>query len=229
MKKEQIHLWDIKRILFGEAPPEFLLEVLIRSLIIYVAAIIAMRLLGKRMNGQLTIIELSVIVMMGATISVPMQIPDRGILQGFVVLLCILIFLRGINHIAYFNPGFEKLVQGEASTLVKDGVLNLKELDRTKITHQQVFEILRAKKIYQLGNVKRMYLEACGIFSVYTEKEPKPGLPIFPPNDDKILQEQKRPKEKVQVCCNCGTIQKNKSVKSCTYCGSAQTTEAIIA
>lgn len=119
MKKEEIHLWDVKRILFGQAPPEFLLEVFIRSLIIYVATIIVMRWLGKRMNGQLSIIELSVIVVMGATISVPMQIPDRGLAQGFVVLLCILFFLRGINWIAFKSTGFEKLTQGDASLLIK--------------------------------------------------------------------------------------------------------------
>jgi uncharacterized membrane protein YcaP (DUF421 family) len=150
MKKEEIHLWDIKRILFGQAPPEFLLEVLVRSIIIYVAAIIIMRWLGKRMNGQLTILEYAVMVVMGATISVPMQIPDRGLLQGFVVLLCILLFLRGVNWIAFHNSKFEKMVQGEVSVLVKDGVLDLKELSRTKISQQQIFEVLSRKKFSNL-------------------------------------------------------------------------------
>src|SRR5947209_8169180 len=95
MKKEQIQLWDIKRILFGQAPPEFLVEVFIRSLVIYVAAIIVMRWMGKRMNGQHSIIELSVMVMMGAIIAVPMQVPDRGMLQGVLILLVTLFLLRG--------------------------------------------------------------------------------------------------------------------------------------
>src|SRR5215203_3912623 len=94
MKKDEIHLWDIKRILFGQAPPDFLLEVLIRSIVIYLLAMVVMRLLGKRMNGQLTIVELSVIVMMGAVLAVPMQIPDKGLLQGVIVLLTVLARLR---------------------------------------------------------------------------------------------------------------------------------------
>jgi len=190
MKKEEIYLWDIKRILFGQAPPGFLIEVFIRSLIIYVAAIVLMRWLGKRMNGQLTIVEYAVMVVMGATVSVPMQIPDRGLLQGFVVMLCILLFLRGINWIAFHNGRFEKLVQGEASILIKDGVLNLKELNRTKISQQQVFEMLRAKQIYHLGKVKRLYLEACGIFSVYQEEQPKPGLPLSLPTINRFSKKK---------------------------------------
>jgi uncharacterized membrane protein YcaP (DUF421 family) len=227
MKKEQIYLWDFKRILFGQAPPEFLLEVFIRALLIYIVSIIVMRWLGKRMNGQLTIVELAVIVVMGATIAVPMQIPDRGIAQGFVVLFCILIFLRGINWLGFRSSRFEKIVQGEASILVKDGVLDLHELNRTKITQQQVFEILRSKKIYQLGKVKRLYLEACGIFSVYTEEEPRPGLPLFPPDDQSILAEQKKPEHASVVCINCGN-RKEEPEEACKNCGDTEWTKAIV-
>ena len=180
------------------------------------------------MNGQRTIIELSVMIVMGATISVPMQIPDRGLLQGFVVLLCILLFLRGINWIVFHNPKFEKLLQGEAGILVKDGVLNLKELKRTRITQQQVFEILRSKKIFQLGRVKRMYLEACGIFSVYQEEKTRPGLPLFPPDDQSIL-EQKASKRAPVVCINCGTLkQQGEEEKFCRNCGNNEWTKALV-
>jgi uncharacterized membrane protein YcaP (DUF421 family) len=228
MKKEQIHLWDIKRILFGQAPPEFLLEVLIRSLIIYVAVIILMRWLGKRMNGQLTIVEYAVMVVMGATVSVPMQIPDRGLLQGFVVMLCILLFLRGINWIAFHNSRFEKLVQGEVSILIKDGVLDLTELKRTRISQQQVFEVLRTKQIYHLGKVKRLYLEACGIFSVYEEERARPGLPLFPPDDNSLLEEKSSGNAPV-VCINCGTTkQDDQRENTCTNCGNNEWTKAIV-
>src|SRR3954469_18684744 len=113
MKKEEIHLWDLKRILIGQAPPEFLLEVFIRSLIIYVAAIIIMRYMGKRMNGQHSIIELSVMVMMGAIVAVPMQIPDRGILQGLLILVVTLLLLRTLNWLGFKSEKVEKTVQGE--------------------------------------------------------------------------------------------------------------------
>lgn len=54
-----------------------------------------MRWLGKRMNGQLTIVELA--------------IAGRGLIQGFVVLLCILLFLRGVNRIAFHKMHASRL------------------------------------------------------------------------------------------------------------------------
>jgi len=74
-----------------------LLEAALRTLIIYLVLLLAMRLLGKRMNAQLTVAELSVMIMLGGIVSVPMQIPDRGILQGVLVLACIVALFRGIN------------------------------------------------------------------------------------------------------------------------------------
>jgi len=66
MKKEDIHIWDWKRILIGSAPWEFLIETFFRTLVIYIFLLQAMRLMGKRMRGQLSILELCIIVMLGA-------------------------------------------------------------------------------------------------------------------------------------------------------------------
>ena len=226
MKKEDIHLGDLKRILFGQAPPEFLLEVLIRTLIIYISVIVIMRLLGKRMNGQLTILELAIMVMMGAILAVPMQVPDRGILQGLVLLAGVLLLLRGVNWLAFKNSRLEKLLQGEGELLVKDGVLQLPALAKTKITKQQLFGVMRGKQIMQLGQVKRLYIEACGIFSVYKEQHPKAGLPVLPPNDQELMKAQHLTGE--QSCTNCGLVQAPKSRTGLwPNCGSDAWTAAV--
>jgi len=85
MRKEEINWDDWLRILIGTAPAEFLLEVLISTIIIYLFVLLTLRLMGKRMGGQLTISELVVMLRLGAIVSVPMQIPDKGLLQGIIV------------------------------------------------------------------------------------------------------------------------------------------------
>jgi uncharacterized membrane protein YcaP (DUF421 family) len=228
VKKEEIHLWDIKRILFGQAPPEFLLEVLIRSIVIYLLAIITMRWLGKRMNGQLTNIELAVVVMMGAILAVPMQIPDRGLLQGLVVLVTVLLIYRGINLIAFKNSRFEKVLQGEMRILVKDGVLQLDTIDAIKLSKPQLYVVLRSKQIYNLGKVKRMYLEGCGTYSIYNQEEDKPGLLLLPKEDEAMLPIQKTVDDAL-VCANCGYVQKGQdNTMACPNCKHTEWSKPII-
>src|ERR1700710_487373 len=127
MKKEEIHIDDIQRILFGQTPPIFLLETFIRSLIIFVCLLVVVRWLGKRMSGQLTIMEMAVMLTLGAIVSVGMQVPDRGILLSILVLLVTLTFHRGLGKLGFKSARIEDLTQGKMSLLVKDGVLEVKE------------------------------------------------------------------------------------------------------
>lgn len=45
MNKDEIHLYDLRRILLGNAPVEFLLEIVIQSVITYIVLLVIVRLL----------------------------------------------------------------------------------------------------------------------------------------------------------------------------------------
>ncbi|WP_432708498.1 DUF421 domain-containing protein [Pedobacter sp.] len=206
MKKEDIKWDDWHRILIGSAPTDFLTEVLFRTIIMYIVLLVILRLLGKRMGGMHTNSELAIMVTLGAIICVPMQIPDRGIIQGIFVLLFALAFQRGLNLIGWKSEGMERLIQGKESMVLKDGVILVEELEKTKITRQQLYAVLRSQGIRTLGEVERVYIEACGLFSVFKYEEPKPGLSILPPKDPNINQVQPAPDQEALVCANCGKI-----------------------
>jgi uncharacterized membrane protein YcaP (DUF421 family) len=222
MEKEDILLSDVKRILLGEAPPEFLLEVLVRTLLIYVILLFVVRWLGKRMNGQLTIMEMTVMLTLGAIVSAPMQAPDRGILQGLLLLICTVLFQRGISYLGVINSRVEEITQGKTSMLVKNGVLQLHEMEKANISRQQVFSQLRQEKIFNLGMVDRVYIEACGIFSIFKIDAPGPGLPIYPPDDKEIHQtaEQSYTANPITslACINCGNIKPESDSATCNQC-----------
>jgi uncharacterized membrane protein YcaP (DUF421 family) len=222
MKKEDIQWADWHRILIGSAPTEFLIEVFFRSVFLFVFLLIVLRLMGKRMGGMLTISELAVMLTLGAIICVPMQIPDRGILQGFFVLTCALAFQRWFPLLGIFFKKGEQVIEGKEVTLLKDGVIEVKELKAANISKQQLYAVLRSQGLYNLGAVERIYLEAAGFFSVFRFKEPKLGLPIFPGNDSLLKQH-----ESVLACCDCGKITTTPTPTSCSNCSGNTWTPAI--
>jgi uncharacterized membrane protein YcaP (DUF421 family) len=224
MKKEEIHLYDIQRILFGQAPPMFLLEVFIRTLVIYIVLLFVVRWLGKRMSGQLSMMEMAVMLTLGAIVSVPMQMPDRGLLQGVLLLILALLFQRGITWLGVINSRFEDVTQGRSTLLVKDGVLQLKGLEETRVSRQQLFAELRQQQIFNLGLVDRIYLEACGLFSVFKAAEAKPGLPLYPP-DDTVIFKTPEPTNiplpqhsDALVCVSCGWVTSISQHATCANC-----------
>ncbi|MCE7063329.1 DUF421 domain-containing protein [Dyadobacter sp. CY343] len=229
MKKEDIQPWDWQRILFGEAPPEFLVEVFIRTFIIYVVLLAIVRLMGKRMGGQLTISEMAIMVTLGAIISPAMQIPQLGVLMGIMILICALIFQRGLNFFEFKSGRFEELSQGTTSLAVKDGIIQLEEMKKAKVSRQQLFAALRNQNVYNLGDVGRVYLEACGIFSVYKKPEPSPGLQIYPPEDQGINSFSQQIVEGNLVCASCGhVVEETDTSHTCEICSSSEWISATV-
>jgi uncharacterized membrane protein YcaP (DUF421 family) len=215
MEKREIEITDLNRLLFGEAPPEVLIEVAIRSIILYIALLFVVRLLGKRTNSILTITERAVFITLGAIVAMPMHGPFHGIIIGIVVLLTVLLLQRTLTRSFFISKKWEEMMQGKVATLIKEAVIDVKELERNFISRQQLFELLRENEIRHLGQVKRAYIEACGTLSIYKYKEAKPGLSIIPVKDiDSIIVAHT---EKL-ACTWCGTIvDKNRFIK-CPNC-----------
>lgn len=84
-----------QRLLMGDAPWAFLLEIVLRTGAIYIVLFTVMRLMGKRMAAQLSISELAVMITLGAAIGVPLQTPAQGVLPAGILLVSALVFQRG--------------------------------------------------------------------------------------------------------------------------------------
>lgn len=69
----------IERFLLGETPGWFLIEVGARTIVVFLVLIVALRFFGKRMAGQLTIVEMGVMILLGGLVSPAMQFADRGV------------------------------------------------------------------------------------------------------------------------------------------------------
>lgn len=228
MKKEEIYLGDLKRILIGNAPPEFLLEILLRTLLVYLAVMIVVRLLGKRMSGQVTLVEMALLVMLGAIVGSPIQIPDRGILTALVILVAAMGIQYVMNKVAYRYPAFEQLTQGRTTLLVKDGIIQREHMQRERVSIQQLFALLRSheirhlggvKRVYRgfvdLGQVKRVYFEAGGFFSLVRQEQAQPGLSLIPTWDTDFVFEQELADD-IEVCRQCGH---RRGGGKCSNCG----------
>lgn len=180
MIEKHITLDDWPRLLLGRAPGMFMIEVLARTALIYLALLIVVKLLGKRMSGQLTNVDLGVMVVLGAIVSAPMQIAQRGLLPGVVSLLVLLCLQRAIGLATAVWPRFEQWVFGRGSTLVADGQMLLPAMRRACVSHEQLHGILRAHGVRDLGEVERVYLEASGSFSVLRRADPQPVAALVP-------------------------------------------------
>ena len=99
-----------------------------------------------------------------------------------------------------------------------------------KVSREQMMAVLRSQNIYNLGEVRRLYIEACGLFSVFKYPKPKPGLPLLPPYDDGAGTELEVI-DGVSICSQCGNPANNQAGQggNCSNCGENNWISAVIA
>ena len=94
----------IHRILLGNAPFGYLAELLIRVVVVYTLLLVVVRFLGKRMSGQITNVELGVMIVLGGIVAVPLEIADRGMLPGLLLLVTVLALQRAVGALQSRSP-----------------------------------------------------------------------------------------------------------------------------
>ena len=195
----------LHRLLVGDAPWAFLLEVFYRAVVIYLFLLLFMRLLGKVLTSQLGVAELAVLLMLGAAISAPIQVPTQGMLTALVVMACIVALQRGLALWSVHSRSVEQAIQGRVDVMLEDGALLLHKLDEVKISHETLMSQLRAQGIGHLGQLRRVYLEPGGQISLLQWRHARPGLSLYPGEDDPFTTYG--PVTGQQACANCGHVQ----------------------
>ena len=81
----------------------------------------AIRIMGKRVAGQLSMSELAVIVTLGAVIGVPMEVAENGMLPALVLLLVAVVYQRAIGFLSFKSRRIELITQGDLVAIVGGG------------------------------------------------------------------------------------------------------------
>jgi uncharacterized membrane protein YcaP (DUF421 family) len=228
MKKEEIHFSDWLRILIGEVPGAFYLELLLRAVLIFLLLMLAMRFMGKRMSGLLSRNELVAMVSLAAAVGTPLTAPDRGILPAVIIAIVVVYIERWISAKAFRNEDFERYAIGKLDILVSDGVIDLDILKKVRISRERLMAELRGLGVKQMGSVKRFYMEASGFFTLVKNEEPNEGLLVLPSWDEEFCKRLK-PSEEQLACGSCGLLH-HKTINAgykCPQCGADQWAVAV--
>lgn len=229
MKEYEINITDIHRILFGDVPYHFFIEVIIRVTVIYILLMLSMRMMGKRMSSQLSRNEMAAVASLAAAIGVPLMSPDRGLLPAVVIAIIIVSYQMFIAWKAAVNRKFESVTQDKFDTLVKDGVLELDTMLATRVSTERIFAQLRSEGISHLGMVGRLYFEAGGFFSLVENPDPSPGLSVIPVWDE-AFSIQIHQKTDLMVCDKCGAFKTDENLNrngGCKHCKNKTWVQAV--
>jgi uncharacterized membrane protein YcaP (DUF421 family) len=175
---------EFDRIFFGDLSVALVLEIVLRTAVMYLYTLALVRVLGKRGLGQLSPFELVIIVALGSAVGDPMFYVDVPIAHGIIVITAVVALERILVKLTERNKRVERLIESIPVLLVRDGVLIAEALHQEDLSQSEVFMGLREKGIEFLGEVRRAYLEPSGHISVFKEKSTAAmGASILPTED----------------------------------------------
>jgi uncharacterized membrane protein YcaP (DUF421 family) len=218
-----------KQILFGTEKWSFLIETVIRTMVMFLVILLGLRLLGKRGVKQLSVFELGVIIGLGSAAGDPMFYSEVGLLPGILVFVVVLLLYRLITYFINTSDSFEKFVEGKPTTIIEKGCLVVKNFKKEPIALDEMFAQFRLRNISHLGQVQLAILETNGEVSVFymENDEVLYGLPIIPDHykykTENIIQQG------IYACTYCGRPEEllEPGNHTCKSCGKKQWLKAI--
>ena len=146
----------------------------IRTVIIYVTLIIAMRLMGKRQLGDMQPIELVVTLLIADLAAVPMQEPGTPLFTG-IVSIFVLVALEILFSVARMkSPRFSRLISGSPLVVIQNGTLCQAALLRLRLTAEDLTDTLRTQGVFDVSEVDTAIVETNGKISVYLKSSRQP-------------------------------------------------------
>ncbi|KFF01048.1 hypothetical protein IX39_10635 [Chryseobacterium formosense] len=217
-----------KELFLGTEDWAFLLEIVLRTIIMFLTIIIGLRALGKRGVKQLSIFELVVIIGLGSAAGDPMFYKEVGIVSSIIVFIVIIILYSTITKLIGRFKKIENLLEGKAMCLIENGIFAIDNFKKENLGSDEFFAELRLKGVSHLGQIEFAIEEVSGDISVFffEDEKVKYGLPIMLHSLDNSVRNIEEPGH--YSCTFCGYTEEKTSgnAGSCKNCGKHNWVEA---
>jgi hypothetical protein len=105
--------FTLRNAFLGDTPADYFIELVARTSVLYLLAILLVRFLGKRELAQLAPYEFVVLIAMGSALGDPMFYPDVPVLPPLAVLVTIVLMERAVSRVSRSNMRVESFIEGQ--------------------------------------------------------------------------------------------------------------------
>lgn len=151
-------------------------QVFLRTAVMFMVALVIVRLMGNRTIGQMTPFDYVILVGIGDIVaSVALDTQER-LWSGAEALLMLLILNFGLSYFSLKNRRFRQMIEGTAIEVIKDGQLIRQNLSKAHFNNDDLKQEMHklGMDLEQIKNVKQAWLEGCGHFTVIKKQEAEP-------------------------------------------------------
>lgn len=145
------------------------METVLRVVVIYLFLMIGLRILGKREFGQLSPLELVSLLLVPELVSNAIQGEDFSVIDAMVGVCTLFALTLLTSMLMHMNKSAEKIISGEPTVLVHRGQLKEKNMNRERISPEEIFTEMHKVGLERLEQVAWAMLECDGVITIVPE------------------------------------------------------------
>lgn len=175
--------------------------VFIRVVIIYITALLFLRLMGKRQIGEMQPYEVCITLIIADLATLPMSDTNIPLLNGLLPLAILVMLHYGITFCTRKSLFLRKIISGKPVIIISPNGIEYQALKELNMNLDDLQEMLRGCNYYSFDQVSYAIVETNGKMSVIPSassspltakdmqiKLPEPALPSVIISDGKIVK-----------------------------------------
>ncbi|WP_391202120.1 DUF421 domain-containing protein [Psychrobacillus sp. L4] len=196
-----------------------ILIIIIRTFILYWLILVILRLMGKREVGELSIFDLVVFLLIAEVGAFALDDPKSNFLHAVLPMIILLIIQITVSYISMKNKKFRDVMESQPSIIVKDGIINEKEMRKQRYNLDDLLQQLREQQIGSIQSVNYAFLEPSGNLSIFKKDSEQFVFPLILDGDiqDNHLQRIGKDKKWLKEQLKEQLIDDEKKVFYCSY------------
>jgi uncharacterized membrane protein YcaP (DUF421 family) len=141
----------------------------VRTIAVYAAVFLGLRLMGKREIGQMTVFDLVMILLIANAVQNAMVGMDTSLQGGIIAAFVLLVVNRLVSLVRIRGGRWGRLIEGTPTVLVKDGEFVEPALRREGVDAEELDMAAREHGLDSMKQVKLAILEVDGSISIVPE------------------------------------------------------------
>jgi len=142
------------------------LDIILRSVAVYVFMVIALRIFGKKELSQLNTADVILILLISNSVQNAMVGSNSSLLGGITAAIALFIINLIFKKVMLNSKFIKELVQDKPEILVHDGKIYFKTLAKLGITSEELQEAMREHGVEFYKEVKLAMFEIDGSISI---------------------------------------------------------------
>lgn len=154
-----------------------MLIIIIRTALLYLLIVFALRLMGKKQLGELQPSELVTTIMISNIATLALEDFSTPMLMGIIPILMIVSLDVIMSGIMLKSRRIRRAVSGTARIVVSNGTIDQTELKNLRYTVDDLTEAMRQQGIFDISQVQYAIVETTGKINFLQKEQPPKDPP----------------------------------------------------